>query len=84
MATITLRQVPEETLERLKRAAKQSGLSMNRFLLQKLDEDIGGSSYKPKEFHDLDHLFGSLDEDEYRSLNQAITDQRQIDEELWQ
>ncbi len=83
MATITLRNVPEETVERLKKAARQSGLSMNRFLINKLSGEAGNSPYKPREFHDLDHLFGSLDEEEYQRLNQAIADQRQIDEELW-
>jgi Arc/MetJ family transcription regulator len=36
-----------------------------------------------KEFHDLDHLFGSWTEEEFREIQGRIDADRKIDEELW-
>ena len=34
--------------------------------------------------HDLDHLFGRWDEDEFTQIQQKIDSERRIDSELWQ
>ena len=81
MSTITIRDVSPETLARIKGQAKRAGLSMNRFLLRMLSPPEG--KFKPREYSDLDHLFGTMDEETYEQLAKEVTAQRRIDEDIW-
>ena len=85
MKTTTLRGVDEDLSDALKRAADDANQSVNQFILDRLNSDLGLS--KPKQytqvFHDLDDLFGSWTEQEYRDVEQRISARRRIDPELW-
>jgi len=85
MATLTLRGLSGETIEELRVRAREAGLTMNRYLVRMLEaETTDAESHKPPEHRDLDHLFGSMDEEEYRLVTEASTRQREVDPELWQ
>ena len=59
---------------------------MNQTALDALRQQFGlDKSRRFTEVHrDLDHLFGSWDEDEFASIQGKIDSERRIDPELWQ
>lgn len=76
----TVRQVPCELDRRLRKLAKQRGMSLNAFVVECLSREADLSPEQPR-YHDLDHLIGKLVYDE--ELEAALQDQRKIDEEMW-
>ena len=66
--------------------AEREGKSVNQTALDALRKQFGlDKSRRFTEDHrDLDHLFGSWDEDEFVQIQQKIESQRRIDLELWQ
>ncbi len=83
MPVITLRGLSAGTEKKVRRHAVLKGKSMNRFLVDLIEEGVGRPDGKPREFNDLDDLIGSMDETDVRDIEQAVSRQRGIDEELW-
>ncbi len=85
MKAITLRNIPPNLSRRIERKAKEKGSSMNRTVIQILEDALGTSKKRAAELHhDLDHLAGSWSEDEAAEFNEDLAAQRRIDPELWQ
>ena len=84
MQAITVRGLDSETVARLKKAARQRSMSMNRFAAEALRKAIGSDSSKPVEYHDLDKYFGIWSEEECKQMLTSIKEQRKIDKEMWQ
>jgi hypothetical protein len=86
MKAITIRGIDSSVNEKLKLIAKNEGKSVNRFILELIDQNIG--TKKKKKFvtqhKDLDHLFGKWSDDEFDKIQGFIDVQRKIDPELWQ
>lgn len=86
MKTVTVRGLDNELAENLKREAEREGKSLNQFILDSLKQRLGLK--KQKKFtavhHDMDHLFGSWSEKEFRQIQKRINSERKMDEELWQ
>jgi len=86
MKAITIRGIDSSVSEKLKLVAKNEGKSVNRFILELIDQNIG--TKKKKKFatqhKDLDHLFGRWSDDEFDKIQGFIDAQRKIDSELWQ
>lgn len=83
MSTITVRQLSDETVKRLKTEAKARGFSMNRWIVRVLEERTHPSPFKKKTHRDLDDLFGSMSEESFREVERTLEETRAIDEELW-
>jgi hypothetical protein len=85
METITIRGVAPEITEKLKLAALQQNKSINQIVLELIKENLGLKKEKQysREYTDLDHLFGSWSDDEFKKINAKINQERQIDQELW-
>jgi plasmid stability protein len=85
MGAITLRGLEPSLTEKLKRAAKKQGKSINQMVKDTLKQHLGMS--KDKKFtlvhHDLDHLFGRWSEEEFKRIQKKIDFERKTDEELW-
>jgi plasmid stability protein len=85
MGAITLRGLEPSLKEKLKRAAKKEGKSVNQMVKDALKAHLGMS--KEKKFtlvhHDLDHLFGRWSEEEFKRIQRKIDSERKVDEELW-
>jgi plasmid stability protein len=83
---MTLRGLDPRLAAKLREVARREGKSMNQTALDALRQQFGLD--KPRRFtevhHDLDHLFGSWDEDEFTQIQQKIDSERRIDPELWQ
>ena len=85
MKAITLRNIPADLSRRIERRAKEKGSSLNRTVIQILNDALGTSIRRAaKLHHDLDHLAGSWSEDEAREFDEDLAAQRKIDPELWQ
>ena len=86
MKTITIRRLDDQLAELLKQKAQKERKSVNQLLLDTIKKSLGLSSEKrfTAEFHDLDHLFGQWSEEEFTAIQEKISKERQIDQELWQ
>ena len=84
MKTLTVRGIKPDLADEMRRRAARQGKSVNRFLVEMVEDTIwGDASGKPREHHDLDHLFGSLSEEDSRFVDEAIAESRAVDEEVW-
>ena len=80
---ITLTNVPAEVAAKIRRPAKQRGLSLNGAVISVLAEalDARGSAGGPP-YHDLDDLAGSWSAEEAAGFDRALAALRGIDAEL--
>src|SRR5689334_10087150 len=76
----TLRNVPKGVDRALRRKAIRLAKSLNEVALEALAVGAGVEQ-EAKEHHDLDFLFGSWVDDP--AVDQALADQRKVDEDLW-
>ena len=85
MKTITIRGIDAKLSENLKTAALRESKSINQYLLELLRKNLGLEKEKKftKKYHDLDHLFGKWDENEFKQIESGLKAQRKIDKELW-
>ena len=86
MKALLLRGLEEELLNEIKKKAKKESLSMNRYIVLLLEENLGFGQ-KPKKaqvkYDDLKNLFGKWSSKEYQAFSENVKKQRIIDEELW-
>lgn len=85
MKAITLRNLPPGVSRTIQRLAKQKNTSVNKAVIELLEESAGGAAKKtaPVRYHDLDHLAGTWATEEADAFEQLIAEQRTIDPELW-
>jgi len=82
---ITLRGIPEEIAEIVKREARRKGASLNKIFISLLENATGLKKAKKRKilYHDLDHLFGKWTDEEAKTFTKNLSLQREIDEDLW-
>jgi hypothetical protein len=82
---ITLRNLPAEVARTVQRRAKQKNTSVNKAVIDLLEESAGTIAKKmvPVRYHDLDHLAGTWTTKEAAAFEQFIAEQRAIDPKLW-
>ncbi|MBI2899628.1 MAG: hypothetical protein HYY17_05545 [Planctomycetes bacterium] len=83
---ITLRNLPPEIARIVRRRADEKGISLNRAVIELLDEAFGAgkrSRRPPRRYADLDHLAGTWPKRRADEFDRALADQRKIDAELW-
>lgn len=85
MKAITLRNLPPDVARAVRRRAEEKKLSLNRAIVELLQEALGGGAGngKPREYHDLDFLFGVWTPKEAEAFRKELAWQRRIDPELW-
>lgn len=85
MKAITLRNLPPEVAKTVQQRAKQKRTSVNKAVIELLEESIGGKAKKKEKvrYHDLDHLAGTWTKEEAEKFDKLIAEQRTIDPELW-
>jgi hypothetical protein len=81
MSQITLRGLDSKTERELRRLAKKTGKSLNRILLDIINNS-GGSKKKPPA-ESLRRLAGGWTESEASEFNESIKICEQIDEAMW-
>ena len=85
MKAVTIRGVGPEVADKLKLAAAKQSKSINQLALEIIKEGLGlkkGIQFS-REYDDLDHLFGSWSDDEFKKIHAKIDQERQVDQELW-
>ena len=80
MAQYTIRNVPERVDRELRAWAQRSGMSLNEGAIEALKRGIGLAE-STAEYHDLDDLIGTWQEDE--ECDRALADQDVVEPELW-
>jgi hypothetical protein len=81
---ITVRNVPPRLAQAIRRRAKERGLSLNKAIITILEESIGeGRQERRRDYHDLDHLFGTWTAEDAETFDADLSNQRRIDPELW-
>ncbi len=76
----TVRSVPPQIDQIIRRRAQKEGRSLNDVLIQCLATATGADGEQPA-FHDLDWLAGTWHSDP--KCDKALADQRMIDAEAW-
>lgn len=76
----TIRRIPRELDRRLKKLARERGVSLNSFIVECLARQADLAPDK-QTYHDLDHLAGTWVHDD--EMDAALEDQRRIDEDMW-
>lgn len=85
MNAITVRNLPPEVAKFIREKAHKEGLSLNRAVVQLLEEATGVKrTRKPVVHHDLDHLFGVWSAEEADEFDRYLEEHRSIiDPEMW-
>jgi hypothetical protein len=85
MKAITLRNLPPAVAKTVQQRAKQKRTSVNKAVIELLEESVGGKAKKKEKvrYHDLDHLIGTWTKKEADEFEKLIAEQRTIDPELW-
>ena len=85
MKAITLRNLPPEVARTVQQRAKQKKTSVNKAVIELLEESAGGKAKKnaPVRYHDLDHLVGTWTKEEADAFDKIVRSFRTIDPDLW-
>ena len=86
LKSMTLRGLDPQLVAKLREVAEREGKSVNQTALDALRKQFGLDKSRrfTEVYHDLDHLFGCWDEEEFARIQQKIDAERRIDSELWQ
>ncbi len=86
MKAITIRNVEPLVSEKLKLEAKKQGKSINQFIIDMIEQNLGFKKRRKYTniYNDLDHLFGKWTEAEFNQIQGKIYQGRTIDTELWE
>ena len=82
MKTLTLRNVPEEVVNRLSGLARETHQSMNATAVQTLRRCFGLEA-SPRRKRDLSGLAGSWSQEEFKEFKKATNLFETIDAEMW-
>ena len=86
MKQITLRDIPDNIANIVKKQAKANKLSLNKAFISLLEKatDIKSKKKAVKTiYHDLDHLCGAWTKKDSKKFEKDLEVQRKIDEDLW-
>ncbi len=82
---MTIRGVSAAVEKAIAREAKRNRLSINKAVLALLGKGAGVDAPAPKtlRYTELDHLAGSWAREEAAAFNQALGEQRRVEDGLW-
>ena len=83
MRAITLRNIPPAIQKAIRAKARQKKISVNRAVIEMLEERVGVSQQKRVVHHDLDRFIGSWTSREAQEFDKTLADMRKIDPGLW-
>jgi ribosomal protein S24E len=85
MKSMTVRGIDSVLAQKLSRAAKEQGKSVNQLVVETIQKSFGINREKrvSRVYDDLDTLFGRWSQDELETIQGTIDQQRTIDEEIW-
>lgn len=81
MPNILIRDLDPTVLKNIRLAAKQSGLSVNRLVVDTLTEKFSGLTLSV--FHDLDALSGTWSAKDLAEFQAGVAPFKKVDRRLW-
>lgn len=86
MKSMTVRGIDPVLAEKLSRAAKEQGKSINQLVVETIQKSFGLDKEKrfSRTYDDLDHLFGKWSQKDFERIQSSIDEERTIDPGLWQ
>lgn len=78
---LTLRNLPDEVQDAIRKRAEETGWSFSRALISLLQERL--STSKPKKKRDFSYM-GTWTQEEYDEFMKSLAEQRRIDPKDWQ
>jgi hypothetical protein len=81
--TLTIRKLPEEVADAVRKRAEEAGLSFSRALISLLEDHLGTAAPKKKKKRDLSYM-RTWSQKEYDDFMENLADQRKIDPKMWQ
>jgi hypothetical protein len=85
MKAVTLRSLPPNVAEAIRKEANRKGMSLNKAVIRLLENRVGAREKKLRQtrHHDLDDLAGSWSKQEAVEFDKSLADQRTIGPDLW-
>ena len=86
MKSVTLRSLPPDVAETIRKEANRKGMSLNKAVISLLANRVNVQQKKKSRqtrHHDLDDLAGSWSKKEAAEFDKALADQRIIDPDIW-
>lgn len=86
MKSLLLRGLDKELYNKIKKESEEESISMNKLIISILNSRFGFAEKQKRmkrEYDDLKSLFGRWDSKQYMEINNAVSEQRKIDEDLW-
>ena len=86
MKAITIRKLPRELQQIIRKKANEKALSINKTVISLLEESTGMAQRRRKGkilYHELDNLAGRWSSKEASEFEKVLSRQRGIDAELW-
>ena len=86
MKAITLRNLPPELVEAVRKEAERKRTSVNKAVISLLERKAEGhkkTAAQTREYDDLDALAGTWTKKEAAEFDKALAAQRTVDPELW-
>ena len=84
MQAITIRNMPPQIGQAIRKRAGEKGVSLNKAVISLLEEGLGlGKRKRETIHHDLDHLSGTWSEEEAAIFERSLARARAIDKEVW-
>lgn len=83
MSQLTIRNLPPEIEQAIRRRARERHISINQSITELLSEAMGIPKSAEKQ-RDLSDLAGTWSDEEAQEFEEALRRQRGIDEEIWQ
>jgi len=81
---ITLRNIPPTVQKAIRAKARQKRISANRAVIELLQERlVVPQRGEDGLYHDLDHLIGSMSEEEADELQRFVMEQRETDKQFF-
>jgi len=80
---LTVRNIPSPVARSIRRRAEAKGISLNRAVLELLEEAVGTPRKSPPSHGDLDALFGAWSRKEAAAFGRSLKSHRRVDPELW-
>lgn len=86
MKAVTLRSLPPDLANAIRKEASRKGTSLNKAVISILEGRLGAQVKKrggQPLYHDLDELSGCWSKKEAAAFDKSLAAQRSIDSELW-
>jgi len=81
---LTIRNLPEEVADAVRKKAEEGHLSLSKALVVLLEEHIAEQKPGSRKKRDLSRFVGTWTEEDAQAFDTVLRDQRRIDPKMWE